>query len=431
MSNEFVRLAKDIIGRLESGNQYGKIQAKDTGLLSYGRYQVTLSSGHLHKVLESYVNQSKGEIASKLQKYLSLTRAKDKRLASNDSFKKLLVQAAGDPDMQRAQENWFDNNPWKNAKKSADVLGIKSPAGYALLADSDVHGGLTYDVGNTKKRLGKIGNLDAGGSRITEKKLLSTYLEERKGRLLRNSDKNSVAAAGKLAEAKVLEAQAGSLSPQVSQKISSLKEESKRLKVNSRMLHTSATTRRMPMWQRLISLGDINFRGDKNGKVELSIGKQTFKVKGLLPGAAVDSLPAASGLSKPKRTTSEFSKGKKSAKLPAKPLKQKGSPQPAKKAGSAPKPSLTNVGRKASNLQIKIGTLAVRKQAKPVISIKPPKNQSKSYLVKRGQTLSGIAKNFGYKNSKQFLTDFKKLNPGSNPNRIIAGKRYSMPFKRF
>jgi hypothetical protein len=52
---------------------------------------------------------------------------------------------------------------------------------------------------------------------------------------------------------------------------------------------------------------------------------------------------------------------------------------------------------------------------------------STSFQVQRGQRLWNLAPSFGYQNRNHFVRDFKKLNPGVDPNRIFAGGHYNMP----
>jgi LysM repeat protein len=53
---------------------------------------------------------------------------------------------------------------------------------------------------------------------------------------------------------------------------------------------------------------------------------------------------------------------------------------------------------------------------------------SQPYKVKYGDRLWNLAGNFGYANQRQFISDFKKFNPGVNPHHIYAGRKYQMPF---
>jgi len=69
---------------------------------------------------------------------------------------------------------------------------------------------------------------------------------------------------------------------------------------------------------------------------------------------------------------------------------------------------------------------------KPILSDRQASPNLKTvYNFQRGDTVWRKAPDYGYTNPRQFVYDFKKFNPGIDPNCVYAGKTYNMPFKGF
>ena len=88
--------------------------------------------------------------------------------------------------------------------------------------------------------------------------------------------------------------------------------------------------------------------------------------------------------------------------------------------------------RERERMQQKLRTIPPWKQLpqstlKPSVSDYAGAPTSNSYRVNRGDTLWKLAPKFGYQDSRRFVKDFQKHNPGVDPNRIYAGRNYTMP----
>jgi len=112
----------------------------DTGQLTYGRSQTTLTSGGLHDVVARYCEAPDARFASDLSPFLSPLAACDSALNTNVYFTNLLRAAADDPVMRQVQDRFFDERYWQVAEGRAAQLGIETPLGVAVVYDSIVHG---------------------------------------------------------------------------------------------------------------------------------------------------------------------------------------------------------------------------------------------------------------------------------------------------
>ena len=164
-------IAFKITGAFEGG-KVNSVQMKDSGVISYGKHQATLSSGSLYRIIELYTRLSFSKVAKGLQNYLSRLQSKDPSLKSDNHFIDLLLQASNDPLMEKAQDKIFTDFYWKPVIKTASELGIKSGIGMAILYDTNVQGGfnLILDRTETSTRL----------KYVTEKQFLSLFLENRR-----------------------------------------------------------------------------------------------------------------------------------------------------------------------------------------------------------------------------------------------------------
>ena len=156
------KTARAIVNVFETGRilgNYGAIAVTkgDSGHLSYGRSQSTLGAGTLGRLLGLYCQQPGARFAAAIQAFLPAVQRKDFTLDTNDAFKTLLKQAAGDPVMQATQDRFFDDNYLAPACTAAEALGIADALGQAVVYDSFVQGGW----GTLKTRMPSVGALGA------------------------------------------------------------------------------------------------------------------------------------------------------------------------------------------------------------------------------------------------------------------------------
>ena len=291
--NSYVRVAGDITAAFESGGKVGKLQTADRGIISYGRHQATLAGGNLYTLLDAYVAASSTPVAAQIRGYLTRVKAKDASLADDRSFLDLLRSAASDPQMALAQDKIFRRQYWDPATRHAQKAGVKSALGYALLYDNTVQGG----SGGTKSRLarvekalgGKIGET-VSGKVITEQAFLRAFVEDRISSALRQSVRDQARGQTKLEEAAAKEQAALSAPADQAKTLraeaSRLRKEGQRMVSNGKAMKISAEKTRGPTWRTLVESGDLDLRGDANGKVLLA-GKNQ-KITGLREGATID-----------------------------------------------------------------------------------------------------------------------------------------------
>lgn len=134
----------------------------DTGGLTYGKHQTTINSGNLYILIKAYV-EANGLYSAKFAEYLNGVKNKDKSLATNSVFLKLLKDSAlNDPIMRSVQDTFFDSVYWNPAKAIADNLGATKALSLALVYDSTVHGSFSLirnRVNSSYGTVAKIGEL--------------------------------------------------------------------------------------------------------------------------------------------------------------------------------------------------------------------------------------------------------------------------------
>jgi hypothetical protein len=229
----------NMVGVFETGKVGGDpsaVQDKDSGIISYGKHQCTLSSkeSSLEKVLDRYMQLApQSENTKKLEEYMGAVRNKSENLRTNEEFKTLLKEAGKDPLMGQAQEEVFDKLYWKPAMQSAEKAGVTSPLGCALLTDTCVNSGpenLNTILNRTQAKL--------DGKEYTEQEFLQTFADERTNFIL-------TAAKNKDAQGKHGDAE---------------------------MLNHVASDWRMDYWKGWIDDGNM----DLKGKLEFKLYKQTI-----------------------------------------------------------------------------------------------------------------------------------------------------------
>jgi len=114
--------------------------AGDTGHLTYGRSQTTLTSGNLFLLIKAYVAAAGAQYADSFGSYMGRLQLSDLSLDNDAAFKDLLHQAGSDPVMHQVQDAFFDRVYWTPALTSATGLGITSALGCCVVYDSFIQG---------------------------------------------------------------------------------------------------------------------------------------------------------------------------------------------------------------------------------------------------------------------------------------------------
>ncbi|HMD31093.1 MAG TPA: chitosanase, partial [Candidatus Acidoferrales bacterium] len=134
-----------IVNIFESGKPTGDyacitLLPADPGRLTYGRSQTTLASGNLWQLLSNYCAAATSASARRLRAYLPRLAARDRALDTDAPLRTLLREAAADPVMRRAQDEFFDRAYWNPALRAAQLLGIQTALGVGVVYDSFIHG---------------------------------------------------------------------------------------------------------------------------------------------------------------------------------------------------------------------------------------------------------------------------------------------------
>ncbi|MBM3216912.1 chitosanase [Candidatus Poribacteria bacterium] len=181
--NRPTSLAKDtaqaIVNVFETGSpqgDYGKVTLirGDSGHLTYGRSQTTLTQGGLALLVARYCDDPNALYADDLRAYLDRLDAADLTLDGDVRFHDLLKRAGSDPIMQDVQDAFFDRVYWDPSARAASGLGILEPLGVAVVYDSHVHGSWGRMRNRTSARHGSV-------SDIGERVWIERYIAVREG----------------------------------------------------------------------------------------------------------------------------------------------------------------------------------------------------------------------------------------------------------
>ena len=153
------RCAQAIVNVFETGRplgNYGSVTllAGDTGHLTYGRAQTTLTSGNLYLLIKAYCEASDAAFADQLRPYLDALDLRDLALDNNAALRQFLREAGDDPVMRREQDAFFDRVYWAPAVASADYIGAQTALGTAVVYDSRIHGSWHAMRDRTNERFG-------------------------------------------------------------------------------------------------------------------------------------------------------------------------------------------------------------------------------------------------------------------------------------
>lgn len=144
----------------------------DTGQLTYGRSQTTLTSGNLFKLIDDYCRRDGALYGKRLSPYLTALNQQDPNLNGDLHFQNLLRASADDPLMRETQDEFFEANYWASAGRITRRDGIATPLGVAAVYDGVVHGSWT--------RLRRRVNDDRGGvADLGERDWIAAYVEVR------------------------------------------------------------------------------------------------------------------------------------------------------------------------------------------------------------------------------------------------------------
>jgi hypothetical protein len=166
--------------QIKHPEEYASYQAMadDTGIGTYGKYQFTVASGNLQKVLGLYTRNSQTDTSGKLKDYLNnINQGKLtlESLRTDVTFESLLIQAASEEAMKDAQEEVFTENFYNEVKSDADTDKVTSALAIAILCDTKINGHYQTALEETEKYF-----ID---KQYTEKEWLNYFLDRRQALL--------------------------------------------------------------------------------------------------------------------------------------------------------------------------------------------------------------------------------------------------------
>ncbi len=170
--------AQAIVNIFETGavrGRYGEVTLiqGDTGHLTYGRSQTTLTSGNLHALISRYCDASGAKWSDRLKLHLPRFEHHDLSLDGDTQVHNLLRAAADDPVMRQTQDDFFDDVYWSDALHHAQRARISLPLGLAVIYDSTVHGSWEAMRDRTNAERGSV-------ARLGEEGWINAYLQTRR-----------------------------------------------------------------------------------------------------------------------------------------------------------------------------------------------------------------------------------------------------------
>lgn len=164
------------------GTGYAAFNNYDAGIISYGLIQFTLAAGSLYGVVEKYLAYSTSVTAQALAAYRDRIAGRDESLRHDGALKQILLEAAKEPEMQRAQDEVATVNYWDKVMEGyITPRGLVLPLSYALLFDMGVNFGTGHGfVRLAEDQLGVPRRSRPGENGITEQQLITRVAELRR-----------------------------------------------------------------------------------------------------------------------------------------------------------------------------------------------------------------------------------------------------------
>jgi len=186
MTNLQKKTAQAIVNIFETSRIQGKygqvtLLQGDTGHLTYGRSQTTLSSGNLYLLIKAYADAEGALYANDLSAYVIRLANIDLSLDYDRNFHRILREAGDDPVMHDVQDEFFDRVYWNPAVRYAQNAGVSEALGIAVVYDSVIHG-------SWKRMRDRTTQNHGGAGAIGEKQWIKHYLTERRSWLANHSN---------------------------------------------------------------------------------------------------------------------------------------------------------------------------------------------------------------------------------------------------
>ena len=177
-----IKLASYAVTGAFEGSGYAAYNNYDSGIISYGFIQFTLSSGSMITVVQQYLQKSKTDVANQLRAYLPRIEARDGSLRNDMNLKNLLIAAADEQVMIDAQHAVAEKKYWEPTWNGYIApRDLSAPLSIALLFDMGVNFGTGHGfVRLAEEQLGVPPRSKPGQNGITEEQLIQRVAELRK-----------------------------------------------------------------------------------------------------------------------------------------------------------------------------------------------------------------------------------------------------------
>ncbi len=186
-----VRRAAFAITAAFEGGGYATYQTYDSGIISYGRFQFTLSSGSLMTVVNRYLSRANSPAADGLRSYLPRLNNKEEALRQDPTIKQHFINAASDPIMQQIQDEVATEGYWGGViDLSIAPRNIQSALGYALIFDMAIqHGRFNHLLPKAETELNVPPKSRVGENGVSEQTFITKVAQLRRDNLYALAEK--------------------------------------------------------------------------------------------------------------------------------------------------------------------------------------------------------------------------------------------------
>ncbi len=178
-----VRIAAFNITAGFEGGGYSTYQNYDAGIVSYGRFQFTLVTDGIFRLIDMFSSRSGSGIAAELRgSYMERARKNDPTLRQDQRFKQLLIEAGRDPVMQAAQDELATEKYWNVVLDlSIRPRGYQTALAHALIFDMGINFGTRHGfITKAEEESGFSARTNVSGNLPAEQKIITRLAEIRK-----------------------------------------------------------------------------------------------------------------------------------------------------------------------------------------------------------------------------------------------------------
>lgn len=178
-----VRIASFNITAGFEGGGYSTYQNYDAGIVSYGRFQFTLVTDGIFRLIDMFSTRSTSPIASELRaQYLERTRKNDPTLRQDQRLRQLLIEAGKDPIMQAAQDELATEKYWNVVLDlSIRPRGYQTALAHALIFDMGINFGTRHGfITKAEEESGFSARTNVAGNLPAEQKIITRLAQLRK-----------------------------------------------------------------------------------------------------------------------------------------------------------------------------------------------------------------------------------------------------------